>query len=83
MTKYTDYKQWLRALAKVSVHAGTGAILTGFGTNGVAAMVPSMADIALNVKQAVAVFIVSALLTAIKFIHESTSDTVPPIPPKP
>ncbi len=74
LKKFTDWRQWFRALAKTSIHAGTGAILATVGTNAAAVAVPSMADIAMNGKQALAVFTVSAALAAIRFINATTDE---------
>jgi hypothetical protein len=79
--KYTDPRAWLRALLRTSVHAGTDALLSVFGTNAVATMLPSQADIAMNLKQAAFVFLVAAAMRSIKFINEQTvdEDTTPPM----
>lgn len=80
--KYTNPRQWLRALAKTSLHSGTGAILTVFGTNGAEQLAPNaLHGIGLTLTQAIAVFGVSALLGAVRFINETTADTPPPFDP--
>ena len=79
--KYTDLRQYLRGLVRNAVHAGTGALITVFGTNGAEQLAPeSLANIGLNWKQAVAVFAVSAAIAAVKFVHDTTEETTPPIP---
>ena len=81
LRKFTDFRAWLRALGKTSVHAGTGAILSGFGTNGAENLAPeAMKGIGLSSSQMLAVFAASSLLAALKFIHESTEETRPPMP---
>lgn len=83
--KYGNPRQWLRGLAKTSIHSGTSAILAVFGTNGAEQLAPdALRGIGLTLTQAVAVFAVSAVLGAVRFVNETTADTPPPFdPPKP
>lgn len=82
MKRYTDIRQYLKGLWRNAIHAGTGALITTFGTNGAEQLAPeSLKGIGLNMEQAVAVFVVSALYAAVKFVHESTEDTKIPFNP--
>lgn len=84
MNKYTDIRQYFRGLFKNAVHAGTGAIITTFGTNGAEQLAPDMLKgVGLNWEQAVAIFVVSALYAAVKFVHETTEATAQPFPTTP
>lgn len=75
LKKYTDPRQWFRALLKTSVHAGTGAVLSVFTTNGAEHMAPeALRGIGLTAQQAFAVFAVSAFLAAIRFINQTTQE---------
>ena len=85
LTKYADWRQWLRGLLKTAVHSGTSAILSGFGTNGIEGLAPASlsqytAGIGLSLSQMLAVFVVSAVLGAVKFINETTEATTQPFP---
>lgn len=74
LQKFTSPRQWFRALTRTSVHAGTGAILSTFGTNGAEQLAPeALKGIGLSLEQAGAVFVISALLAAVKFINETTT----------
>ena len=82
LTKYADWRQWLRGLMKNAVHSGTGTVITTFGTNGAEQLAPEMLKgIGLNMEQAISVFAVSAIYAAVKFVHESTEATTQPFPP--
>jgi hypothetical protein len=85
LAKYTDTRAWFRGLLKNCIHSGTGAVIAAFGTNGVEQMTPeSLAHytqgIGLSFQQAVAVFLVTAFLAALRFVNASTEETTPPIP---
>lgn len=77
--KYTDLRSWARQLAKSSIHAGTGAILSGLGTNGAEAVAPELLKgIGMDLKQMAAVFVSAAFVTALQKINQATADTVAP-----
>ena len=80
--KYINPRQWAHGLAKTSIHNGTSAILSVFGTNGAEQLAPNaLHGIGLTLTQAVAVFGVSAVIGAVRFINETTADTPPPFDP--
>lgn len=80
--KYANGRQWLRGLAKHAIHSGTGTVLSVFGTNGAEQLAPeALAGIGLTLAQALAVFAVSSLLGAVRFVHETTDTTPPPFDP--
>jgi hypothetical protein len=84
LTKYADWRQWMRGLLKTAVHSGTSAILSGFGTNGIEGLAPaslSQYTAGIGLSQMLAVFLVSAVLGAVKFINETTEETAKPFPP--
>lgn len=79
LRKYTDIRQFLRGLLKNAINAGTGSIITVFATNGAEQLAPeALVNIGLNWQQALSVFAVSAILAAVRFVHESTEETRPP-----
>lgn len=78
LKKYTDVRAYVRGLFKNAFHAGTGAVLSIFGTNGAEQLAPeALVGIGLNWKQALAVFAVSALLGAVRFVHNTTAEIDP------
>lgn len=84
IAKYTDPRAWFRALFRVSLHQGSGAVLAVLGTNSAEQLAPqSLAGIGMNLKQAAAVFCVSAFLAALRFINQQTEETTIPFPIKP
>ena len=78
---YTSPRNWLRNLWKGSVHAGVGSVLTVVGTNGAESLAPTMLNgVGLDLRQMVAVFAASAIIEALRRIHQATQDTTPPFP---
>lgn len=76
--RYSDWRKWLRGLVKHSFHSATGAVLSALGTNGVEGMAPEavrgyVEGIGLTFSQAVAVFGVSLVLAALRYVHEATA----------
>lgn len=81
LRKYTDLRSWFRHLAKSSVHAGIGALISGAGTFGAEAVAPvALKGVALDPRQMLAVFLTAAFWAALHKIHQATAETTPPIP---
>lgn len=81
LQKYTDLRSWLRHLLKGSLHAGTGAVLAGLGSNAAENLAPELLKgLGLDWRQMASAFLAAAFLEAVRRIHSATADTVPPIP---
>jgi hypothetical protein len=81
LSKYTDIRSWLRHLARSSVHAGTGAVLAGLGSNAAENIAPILLEgLGMDWRQMASAFIAAAALEALRRIHTATADTTPPIP---
>lgn len=82
LRKYTDWRAWLRHLAKGSVHAGTGALLAGGGTHMLAQIpVDGLRGMGLSILQVGGVFISAAFWEAVRRINAATAEPQPPFAP--
>lgn len=88
LSRFADWRAWLRATLKHGVHNAVGALLTLLGTNGIEASTPAslqqyVEGIGLNFEQAAAVFSVTLFLSVLRSVHEVTKPgrTAPPFPP--
>jgi len=78
--RYADLRIWFRHLIKSSLHAGTGALLAGVGTNAAASVGPAaLAELGLSIEQMAAVFLSAAFLEALRKVHVATADIRPPM----
>lgn len=78
--RISNVRAWLRGLLKNSVHSATGSLLAALGTNGVEGMAPAsmqsyVEGVGMNFSQAVAVFAVSLVIGALRYVNESTAPT--------
>jgi hypothetical protein len=88
--RISDARQWLRGLLKNCIHTATGSLLATIGTNSVetlspAALEPYVRDVGMSFSQAVAVFAVSLVIAALRFVNASTrpsGNTAPPFMPQ-
>ena len=76
--RMSDVRAWLRGLLKNSLHSATGSLLAALGTNGIEGMAPQAAQhyvegIGMNFSQAVAVFVVSLGIGALRYVNTSTA----------
>lgn len=81
--KYTDPRSWTRALWRVSIHSGTGALLATLGTMATEKMLPTLGVRGLDLRQSLSVFMSAAIIAALKFINEQTEDEDEPTPVTP
>lgn len=80
--KYTDIRAWLRHLVKGSIHAGTGALLAGGGTNTAEAIAPELLkNVGMDLRQMLVVFATAAFFEALRRINAATADTTAPFTP--
>lgn len=83
ITRYTDFRAWLRALLKEWLHTATGTIMGGFGTNGLEQMAPEqilgvavkahLQGIGLTWQQCLAIFALTLFITTLRRVHEATA----------
>jgi len=74
----SDVRAWLRGLFKNAVHSATGTLLAAMGTNTIEGMSPNairpfVEGIGMNFQQAVAVFVVSLGMAALRYVNQSTA----------
>ena len=81
----SDVRAWLRGGVKNCLHSATGSLLAALGTNGVEglspeALKPYVEGVGMNFSQAVAVFIVSLGIAALRYVNASTApgNSLPP-----
>jgi hypothetical protein len=83
--RISDARQWIRGLLKNCIHTATGSLLATIGTNSVetlspAALEPYVRDVGMSFSQAVAVFAVSLIIAALRYVNAATApgNTQPP-----
>ena len=86
--RMSDARAWLRGGLKNCLHSATGSLLAALGTNGVEGLSPEVLKpyvegVGMNFSQAVAVFLVSLGIAALRYVNSTTAPgrTNPPFPP--
>ena len=82
LRKYSDWRAWLRSLAKESINAGLTAALAGAGTNTAQGYFPeTFTGLAMDWRQTLAAFIASAVYAAALRIKRDTAEPGETKPP--
>lgn len=82
LRRFTDFRAWLRQLARASIHAGTSALIAAGGTNALEKMAPeSLGHIGLTWQQILGVFAAAAFWEALRRINQATAETAAPFSP--
>lgn len=83
--RMSDVRAWLRGMLKNCVHTATGSLLATMGTNSIEtlspqSMQPYVQGVGMNFSQAVAVFAVSLVIAALRYVNAATApgNTQPP-----
>lgn len=76
--RLSDVRAWVRGLLKNCIHSATGTLLASMGTNTIEGMSPNalrpyVDGIGLNFNQAVAIFVVSLGMAALRYVNQSTA----------
>ena len=79
LRRFTDFRAWLRHLARASVHSGATAVSALLGTNAAENLAPVAFDgLGMDWRQMIAAFAFAAIVAAWREIAAVTAPTQPP-----